>query len=68
MNICEATKQAICEEKHIARELWGERGRVYVEPTNSPHCCIIKSLRNIAIKPYWNPNADDLMADDWYVY
>lgn len=68
MNICEATKQAMKEERYIARKMWGERGRIYIEPTNSPFCCLIMSKKPIAIKPYWNPNMDDLTADDWYVY
>lgn len=73
MNIQEATIKAIkingiiCRKSSIRKDM--TVGAV-VKPTNTYNCCILLVYRDG--KPerssrYWNPTADDLMADDWEV-
>lgn len=68
MNIQEATKQAIAEGKQITRiNAWwggGENG-IKIRPTNTHECCIVSNAKKEA--PRWNPQAEDLIADDWVV-
>lgn len=73
MNIQEAVKQALEDNKVIYREsAKGECADIYavIKPTNSYDTCLLivksgkgdkKSCR------HWNPTADDLIADDWKV-
>ena len=44
--------------------------QTYIYPTNSYDCCIVFSLSSMLKRTekqsrYWNPTADDLIADDW---
>lgn len=68
MNIQEATKQAVAEGKQITRiNAWwggGENG-IKILPTNTDECCIVSIAKKEA--PRWNPQAEDLIADDWAV-
>lgn len=66
MNICEATKMALKGSGLITREneFWKER--IEIEPTNSPDCCVLHGTdRNP--RRGWQPNAEDLTAEDWIV-
>lgn len=67
MTISEATKEAIKINGYIARNSWGERYTIYIQPTNSPMCCLLLSILDIRPSPRWEPSANDLMAEDWYV-
>jgi len=67
MNIQKATKKCMEIDGYITRKSWGGRFSFYLEPTNTPLCCIADSHRVSGPHPRWNPNADDLMADDWIV-
>lgn len=51
VNIQEATKQ-------------GENG-TKIRPTDTDECCIVSRAKKEA--PRWNPQAEDLTADDWVV-
>lgn len=48
----------------ITRKGW--RGNCRVCPTNEPECCIIQG-KGMAPAPRWEPQAEDLEADDWEV-
>ncbi len=69
MNIIEATRKAIAENKYICREsaMFSYR----LKPTND--CCgaftiISIGTTHMKIAPHWNPTADDILADDWAVF
>lgn len=72
MNIVEAIEATTKEQPYITRESWGyptDRpvpASVYVLPTNSPDCCIIKSSTNKEPRRGWQPTAGDLTANDWH--
>lgn len=40
---------------------------VWIQPTNSPDCCIIYSEINKVPRRGWQPSAEDLSANDWFV-
>ena len=42
----------------------GENG-IKIRPTNTDECCIVSNAKKEA--PRWNPQAEDLIADDWAV-
>ena len=65
------------DNRYVIRRKDINRGMIesktYIYPTNSYDCCIIFNLSSLARKSenysrYWNPTADDLMANDWEVY
>ena len=62
MNIQEAVKTAIAANRFITRA--GLRGVRHLEPTNSPSGCIAYA-KDQPPCPKWEPNAEDLMANDW---
>lgn len=68
MNIQEATKKAVAEGKQITRtnSWWGggENG-IKIRPTNTDECCIVSTAKMEVLR--WNPQAEDLIADDWAV-
>lgn len=64
MNIQEATNKAMECGGYIIRKEWTTI--IKIKPTNSSNCCIVfrrdgKSCRR------WEPQAKDLIADDWTV-
>lgn len=63
MNIQEATHEAIKKGRGISRQSWGENGPILI-PTNTQYCVIFISSEK-KILPRWNPDLDDLNADDW---
>ncbi len=73
MNIAEAIKATTDEMPFITRKAWlvqtsryGEHG-IKIQATDTPDCCIISTL--CAKNPCrgWQPQAGDLVADDWVV-
>jgi hypothetical protein len=63
MHIHEAVKKAIEQNKKIQRKAYEYFS---VKPTDSgPLACLIFSRRDDKPGRYWNPSANDLMADDW---
>lgn len=81
MNIIEATKKALVENKAITTPEDKERGTVFV-PTNSMPLGIVIVPTKPGIKKtegvykekwpaackFWNPKAEDLLRDDWELF
>lgn len=67
MNIQDATKKALEENKYIRRES-ANHSMTRIKPTNSYDCClVVVNGKNRQQGRCWNPTADDLMADDWVI-
>lgn len=66
MNIQEAIKEAVEQKRGIARESWRVNS-MWAIPTNTNLCMILLSKDEIA-SGRWEPNADDLIANDWSVF
>lgn len=64
MNIQEAARLAVETGALIARPTW--KGHVHMWPTGGPDCRICYG-KGKAPGPRWQPQAEDLMADDWEV-
>lgn len=73
MRIHEAVKKALEEDALIIRSSAKEpESDIYsaIRPTNSYDTCRLVVLENGKFKRacrWWNPTADDLMADDWTI-
>ena len=72
MNIYDAVKKALPENKYIRRKSVNSgmlESKVLIKPTNSYDCCVILIIGDNEKRQsrFWNPTADDLMADDWEV-
>lgn len=69
MNIQKAVKAALEQNKWITRPEWENHTRF--EPTNGPECIILKVIKDGKVirssLTGWQPQADDLMADDWKI-
>ncbi len=71
MNIQEAIRSRTVDKPFITRESWeigvwkGVRIRIY--PTDTPDCCIISSEASKIPCRGWQPQTEDLTADDWTV-
>lgn len=65
MNIQDATHEAMKKGRGIRRRSWGENGPILI-PTNTQYCVIFTTSEN-KILPRWNPDLDDLLAEDWEV-
>lgn len=73
MNIQEAIKLALEQDKYIEREAW--MGGFNIKPTNTINCCVAHMYphpRNglskaPAPRRGWQPQAEDLVADDWVI-
>lgn len=63
MDIQKAVKEAMAEGCTMTRTAWTEWG-LWIKPTNDPECCII-GMKGKAPCPRWQPQAEDLIADDW---
>lgn len=63
MNIIEATRLARSEDKPMKRRSWKYDWQV--KPTDI--CFEVLSAYNENKKrhPFWNPQTDDVLADDW---
>ncbi|AMW98414.1 Thoeris anti-defense Tad2 family protein [Rummeliibacillus stabekisii] len=66
MNIQEAILAALKEGRGITRESWGTRS-ILIIPTNTTACMVSVDFNDHST-PRWQPTADDLTANDWYVY
>ena len=64
VNIHEAALKAAEIDGLIVRPEW--KGLVHIKPTNGPDCCILYGKGQKPGKR-WNPQAEDLMAEDWEV-
>ena len=68
MNIREAVLLAMKEGKYIYRKSEKDEGySVNILPTNTIDCCLMLSNHTNEVGKRWNPNANDLIADDWEV-
>lgn len=59
------TGQAIYRESALHGK---EDTKAYIKPTNSYDCCqliVMDGSKTRKGTRYWNPTADDLIADDW---
>ncbi len=65
MNIAEATKKALSINGYIYRE--NECELIRIQPTTSFDCCVVYSNGGQRSAVRWNPDALDLIADDWQV-
>lgn len=74
MNIQDATKKAMAEDKYIT--IPSDNGKIYfkLKPTNTKKNIIAFNEHNAPVKSRkptlfhgWQPNADDLISDDWQV-
>lgn len=67
MNIVEASKKAVEENRFIARSL--KNGSIYlkIKPTNTHACCIVIDTISNRSCIRWNPDLDDLTADNWAI-
>lgn len=67
MNIQDATKKALEENKYIRRKST-KHSTTRIKPTNSYDCCLlVVHGKDRQQGRCWNPTADDLMADDWII-
>lgn len=68
MNIREVTLKALKEGRGMTRKSYGFQPPILL-PTNTDKCVIVIPFNKKKIKlNRWNPNLDDLLAEDWYVY
>jgi hypothetical protein len=68
MNIQEATKLATKHLVTMTRSEWDKSHQTEIFPTNDSFLqCIVIGSNGKSITKYWEPSADDLMADDWFV-
>ena len=42
--------------------------RTYIVPTNTCACCIVAGMQKERPNARWQPQLNDLLADDWVVY
>jgi len=64
VNIYEAALKAAETGGLIVRAEW--KGLFHIKPTNGPDCCIPYGKGQQPGKR-WNPQAEDLVAEDWEV-
>lgn len=73
MNISEAIQARTEQKPFITRKKWRsefstwQAADIKIQPTDSPDCCIVMSRVNKSPSRGWQPTAEDLLADDWYV-
>lgn len=68
MYISDAVRLALDKGKRITRTSGPFRNFIRIRPTNTPACCLLETA--CPEKPPvrgWEPDADDLMADDWEI-
>jgi hypothetical protein len=64
MYIHEAIRQEKKVNRGIARKTWS--GAFYLIPTSGPDGFICAGYQH-RLTPRWEPNSEDLTANDWYV-
>lgn len=72
MHIHEAIANTNSKTPFITRTAWllvdENIPAVRLLPTNTPHCCLIVSdYSSNSPTRGWQPRAEDLVADDWFV-
>ena len=73
MTISEAIKARTEEKPYITRKAWNIKifdcraVELKIMPTDTPECCIITSRVAISPRRGWQPQLEDLIADDWGV-
>lgn len=67
MNIVDAAREALNRGCCMARRAWGNTYRFRVEPTNTPDLCVCHSKAMKNPSRGWQPSAEDLMGNDWYL-
>lgn len=68
MNKQEATKLATARLLTMTRKEWEGSHQTQILPTNDSFLhCIVTSNDGKRLIRYWQPSADDLMAEDWEV-
>lgn len=68
MTIREACLKAKKDGRGITRKSYGQRPPMFL-PTNTASCVLLIPFAEGSFKTKrWNPNLDDLIATDWYVY
>lgn len=66
MNICEAVKSALKADKCITTPEF--EGVLKIKPTNKTgNCIVMKADGSNPSKLGWNPQADELVREDWIV-
>lgn len=66
MTISEAIKSRTIAKPYITRESWrAECFDIKIYPSNTPDCCVVCSTASRSPQARWNPDADDLTAEDW---
>ena len=66
MNIYEAVKEALKTDKCIITPDF--EGVIKIKPTNeSGNCIVLKADGSNPSKHGWNPQADELIREDWIV-
>lgn len=71
MDIVSATKEALAFGCLMTRDNGRWKGYVAIKPTNTAVCCVMYTrFRHNGeyvcnTEPYWNPKAEDIIADDW---
>ena len=65
MNINDAARIAAASGRAMTRETYLKE-KMRIEPTNGPECCII-SVPGAKVGPRWNPQLEDLTANDWLI-
>ena len=66
MNIRDAALETQKTGRGIARKSDGFRPAIFIE-TNTTECFLILSPDYKTKTPRWEPNLDDITANDWYV-
>ncbi|MCD8920916.1 DUF2829 domain-containing protein [Staphylococcus gallinarum] len=68
MNIQDATKLATKHLVTMTRSEWDTSHKTEILPTNDEFLqCIVVGKNGNSITKYWEPSANDLLADDWIV-
>ncbi len=66
MYIQEAVKKTVEEKLFITRKNKEIFRDIKIKPTNTSRACEVYRNNSLSV-PRWNPQAEDLMADDWIV-
>jgi hypothetical protein len=65
LNITEAVRIALKQGKFFTRPEYKNSFKTL--PTNTDECCVLYDANGKKLAPRWEPDASDLMADDYIV-